>query len=392
MLTPAQMENLAEALLGIYEKIESDLLLNVASRFSVTESVPISGMTAWQTEKLNQLGALHQENVAVIARYSGKTEKEIAKLLAEAGYKAIEMDEKLYTKAFDKKLLPVAAGPARASAAIQQILSAAVGNAKQVFNLVNTTCLQSAQKAFTDIVNQAYLETSLGVRSYTDAIRTAVRDLADKGITGVTYTDKLGRTVNYHVDTAIRRSVLTSTSQTAGKIQLQRAAEWGNEFVEVSSHMGARPSHAVWQGKVYCLNGAKNGYADFKSSTGYGTVEGLKGVACRHDFYPFFEGLSEQTHKPYDIEENERVYKESQEQRAFERDIRQQKRRVLTAQAIGDQQTVLTAQLKLKENEAKLSGFLERTGRTRRADRQQVYGFGRAEASLASWAAKTTGA
>ena len=387
MLTQFQIEQMSAALLEIYQRIESDLLINVASRFSVLEGPPTSGMVAWQTDKLMQLGALNQENIKLIAKYAKKTEKEITTLLSEAGYKAVEYDESIYDKALEKGLLPVAAGPVRASAGVQQILDVAIGNAKSTLNLVNTTALQSASKAFTDIVNQVYLETSLGVRSYTDAIRSAVRDLADKGITGIKYS-KNGKTINYPVDAAVRRAVLTSTSQTAGKIQLERAKEWGSRLVEVSSHAGARPSHAEWQGRVYSLNGDTSKYPDFVSTTRYGEIDGLKGVNCGHEFYPFFEGLSEQTYEHYDEEENEQTYEESQQQRSLERDIRHQKRRILAADAIGDEQGKLAAQLKLKEKEAKLSGFIDKPGRTQRKDRQQVYGFGRSEASKATWANK----
>lgn len=392
MLTLKQIEGIAEAILDLYQRIESDLLLNVAARFSVLNGAPLSGMAAWQAEKLNELGALRAENIELLAKYSGLTEKAIVKTLTEAGYKAVEYDEGIYAKAYEKGLLPNAATPLRASEGVKQILNAAVGNAKNVLNLVNTTAVQSAQQAFMDIVNQAYLETSLGVRSYGDAIRTAVRALADKGITGASYI-KNGKTINYQIDTAVRKMILGSVSQTAGAVQMQRADDWDSNLVEVTSHIGARSSHAEWQGQVYWRKHPEKNYRSFENCH-YGEPGiGLKGDAfCQHDFYPFFEGLNEQKNKPYDIEENERAYQESQQQRGLERDIRQQKRRILTAQAIGDRPTMLTAQLKLKEKEAELSDFLAKTGRTRRADRQQVYGFGRSEASSASWAAKTTGA
>jgi hypothetical protein len=385
MLSPFQIERMSAALLEIYQEIESDMLLNIASRLSLDEPLSIS---EWQLAKLNELGAMNQENIKLIAKYSRRTGREIAQIFTEAGFKAIEYDEELYKKALEKGLLK-AAKPARASAGIQQILSGAIGNAKQAFNLINTTAMQSASREFLNIVNKAYLETSLGVKSYNESIRTAVRDLADKGITGVTYTDKKGRIINYQVDTAVRRSILTSTSQAAGKIQLQRADEWGSYLFEVTSHLGARPSHAIWQGGVYYRKGhAVEGYKEFESTTGYGTGEGLKGYNCSHDFYIFIAGISEQTNKPYDVDENARIYEESQIQRSFERDIRQQKRRIIMADGIGDEQGKLTAQLKLKEKQAKLDSFLNRTGRTQRANREQVIGFGRSEAASATWAAK----
>src|SRR5699024_4395985 len=102
-----------------------------------------------------------------------------------------------------------------------------------------------------------------------------------------------------HKDTlevAVRRAVLTGTNQTCAKLQLARTEEMGCEFVEVSAHAGARPEHALWQGKVYHIGGAVGldgvWYGDFEAATGYGTGPGLCGGNCRHNFYPFFPGMS----------------------------------------------------------------------------------------------------
>lgn len=68
------------------------------------------------------------------------------------------------------------------------------------------------------------------------------------------------------------------------------------EFVEVTAHEGARPTHAVWHGRVYHRGGAVvhdgERYEDFEVATGYGTGPGLCGWCCRHNFYPFYPGVS----------------------------------------------------------------------------------------------------
>lgn len=38
-------------------------------------------------------------------------------------------------------------------------------------------------------------------------------------------------------------------------LQLARMEEMDCEFVEVTAHEGARPTHAVWQGRVYHRGG-----------------------------------------------------------------------------------------------------------------------------------------
>ena len=64
-------------------------------------------------------------------------------------------------------------------------------------------------------------------------------------------------------------------------LQLARMEEMNCEFVEVTAHEGARPTHAVWQSRVYHRGGAvvKDGerYEDFEAATGYCTGPGLCG-------------------------------------------------------------------------------------------------------------------
>ena len=38
------------------------------------------------------------------------------------------------------------------------------------------------------------------------------------------------------------------------QVQLTRAKEMGVDLCIVSSHLGARPSHAEWQGKIYSID------------------------------------------------------------------------------------------------------------------------------------------
>ena len=44
-------------------------------------------------------------------------------------------------------------------------------------------------------------------------------------------------------------------NQTAAKMQAARADEMGCDLVETTAHMGARPEHMEWQGKVFSRSG-----------------------------------------------------------------------------------------------------------------------------------------
>jgi hypothetical protein len=370
MITAEQILAMSSGLIDIYQSIEEDLLINVCKRFNA--DVENKSISNWQMDKLSQLGAVKKSNIAIIAKYTKRTEKEITDIITKAGYKTLDYDEQIYQQAFSKGILKYSPLPLNASPAIQQAIIAATNNTREYFNTINTTALESANQAFLDVVNTSYLKVSTGVSDLSSAVKTSVRDLADKGITGVTYMSKAGRVTHTNVDVAVRRGIVTSTSQSAGVLQETRAKDWGSNLVEVTSSASARPSHAAWQGKIYSLQGGTEQYPNLRAVTGYGTAGGLCGCNCSHTFYPFFEGISTQKYYPTDAKQNKIDYEESQQQRKIEREIRQQKRRAAAAEAAKDKDGVIAANAAIKAKQAEMRAFIKDTGRTRRSNREQI--------------------
>ena len=183
-------------------------------------------------------------------------------------------------------------------------------------------------------------------------------------------------------------------------LQLARMEEMGCEFVEVTAHEGARPTHAVWQGRVYHRGGAvvQDGerYEDFETATGYSTGPGLCGWNCRHNFYPFYPGVSVRNYTDDLLAELDARnipyggglytrYEITQMQRALERRVRKYKRRYLAEAAAGVDASQSAA--KLKAARQQLSAFLAETGEQMDGARTGVPGFGRREARQADAAA-----
>ena len=183
-------------------------------------------------------------------------------------------------------------------------------------------------------------------------------------------------------------------------LQLARMEEMDCEFVEVPAHEGARPTHAVWQGRVYHRGGAvvQDGerYEDFEAATGYGTGPGLCGWNCRHNFYPFYPGISVRNYTDERLAELDARnipyggglytrYEITQMQRALERRVRKYKRRYLAETAAGVDASQSAA--KLKAARQQLSAFLAETGERLDGARAGVPGFGRREARQADAAA-----
>lgn len=169
------------------------------------------------------------------------------------------------------------------------------------------------------------------------------------------------------------------------------------DLVETSAHAGARPSHALWQGKIFSRSGTSKKYPDFVSSTGYGTITGLMGINCIHSFYPFYEGISQRAYTDKELEkinnqtvtyngEKYKLYDATQIQRKMERDIRQNKREIAGYEGImmgsKDESIIEEARTRidskkeeLKQKQENLRDFIKQTGLTRDRTREQLKRF-----------------
>lgn len=368
MISETRIEELQSNLLKLYEEIEEDLLTNIAKRINFDDE--LGGTAAWQVRKLEELGAVTAENQRVIASKSGRTEKEVNDLFRKAGIESVTDDERIYKKAIDKGIIAGEVPAISRSEPIARILATEIQGATDAINLTNTRALQSARQDFLDIVNRTFIEVDTGISDYKSAIRRAVTRLADKGITGQTYVTDTGRVINYQLDAAVRREVVTSSLQSARQIQDARAEEYGSDLIEVTSHVGARPKCARDQGKIYSISGRSRKFPP-RSSTTEGDADGLFGVNCRHQFFPYFDGLSVKRNEPEPLRKNDKIFDESQVQRKLEVSVRKEKRRLIMLNEIGDTEGFERSAVKLKQKEAKLRQFKKDTGRTQQSRTQQ---------------------
>ena len=97
--------------------------------------------------------------------------------------------------------------------------------------------------------------------------------------------------MSINLDVAVRRAVLTGVNQTAAEMNLQYAKDQNCDYVETTAHAGARPEHAVWQGKVFCLSGTDPNtktsmkQQDMEQDQGY--VVGTAGITSMHSFLEY---------------------------------------------------------------------------------------------------------
>ena len=105
-------------------------------------------------------------------------------------------------------------------------------------------------QVYSGYLDAACYDIVTGAFDYNSVLRRVVTQLTNSGLRKIDYAS--GRADR--VDVAVRRAVMTGVAKLTHKITEYHMEQLGCEYVEVSWHAGARPSHSVWQGKVYKWN------------------------------------------------------------------------------------------------------------------------------------------
>ena len=366
-MDPLYFERLAESTVKIYEEIETQILINIAKALRKNKSLLTpDGYVVWQAEQLAMLDSLTQEHIQIIAKYAGMAPEKVKKAIEEAGKAGMNQYEDQLQQAAKEGILPTAPR-ATTSQALAEILLSYQNQAISRLNYVNTSMLSGSQQVYLDIVNKSVGKVLAGVQTADQAMRGAVREWSRFGIPVL--RDRAGR--KWSVEAYLNMNIRSTTSRVAREMQFQRMSEYGVDLIEVSSHLGARPKCAPYQGRIYSLSGKHPRYPAW-STTSFGDPGGLLGVNCRHVIYPFIEGITKKRFRPYSESQNEKMYKLQQQQRKLERDIRKAKRELRVMEALGDEQGIQEAKEKVRLRQAQMREFIAQTGLTRRRKREQI--------------------
>ena len=347
MLTPDYLQGAPAELEELFLRLEEDIIADICRR--IAKAGYLTDSAEHQVLRLRELGAETEYIKQKISEYSALSDEAVDRLFFDAA----QTSDEFYRKAYDKA--NVGYTPYEYNDFFQQAVTASVNQTKgELRNFTQSmgfsyrgsngqVRFHGAAEAYRDCLDYAYMQVMTGAVDHNTAIRNATRRLTEGGLQFVDYASG----VRCHADVAARRAVLTGLSQMTGKVSEHNAAELDTDIVEVDAHAGARPDHAQWQGKWYSLSGKSKKYPSLKAVTGYGTVTGLKGANCRHDFYPVIEGISEPSYTeeelknidPPPFEYNGKTYtyyEATQRQRAMERSMRKTKREILAADATDD--------------------------------------------------------
>lgn len=324
------LEQLPKPVDSLFKQMGDDVIKDILSRLEkVQEIIPSTDYQLWRLTQLGEHKSYIKKRLKELLKLSNE---EIDKLYKETIKEGYVRDKTIYDK------VGVDFIPYEENESLQMLIQACEEQTKGDFkNITQTMGFVingegiKEDAYFKNILNKAEIEIATGVFDYNTTIKQAVNQMVNSGV----------RTINYEsghkdrIDTAVRRAVMTGVQQVVGKISEDNAKNLGTDKFEVSAHATARPTHQVWQGRVY----TKQELIDI---CGLGEVTGLCGANCYHHYDPFIEGISVRKYTDKQLDQmNEEAnkkrifndkeytnYEATQRQRALERNLKGLKEKI----------------------------------------------------------------
>lgn len=392
MLDADYLFNVADDIVELYEQLNIFGINDICRRL-VNTDFQLTGSADWQYYILQQTGMSRAEINKQIAQITKKSEAAIKEIFEEASYLSHNADMSVYEKA------GITALPFSQSERMLRILDATYrATLGELHNLTMTTA-DVSQQLLINTLNETQWKVATGMQSKNQAVADAIEKVSADGI-DVMY----GSGVMRSIESVVRICVTTGINQACAQISLQNCESMGTDLVLTSSHPGARTGdgykgHVNWQGRVFSLSGNSKKYPSFKEECGYGLKQGICGINCRHSFFPYIDGVSQNQFERYDSEKDKAKYANQQKQRKMERDIRTTKRQLqgmqesMNATGETDVRDVLQEKYdrlayKLRTQKEKYNMFCADNKLVPQTERMKVAGFKRAQASKASGRAR----
>ncbi len=365
-------ERMINPLSDIISDIENDMLVDIINRIDNYDGV--KGSLKWYTDKLTELKLLDKNSKKIFENNKKYLERVIKDIAENCGYKVDNLDK--LQEYFKNGKIDINPMTLFESTSINKMINEAIKDTNNIMNLIQTKAIEGTNKAYKDILNKAYIEISSGIYTYTESIRRALDSYGKTGIKAAHYES--GGTLS--IESVVRRDVITRMNKLVGDTELEHAKDLGTNLVYVDQHLGARvrtkytkndyEAHDEWQGKKYMIDGSSEKYPNLKEVTGYGEMLGLKGLNCYHNMRPTWEW--EKIDDKLDSLKNKRVKDLADNMRAYERKIRELKRRKNIAKETNDINELKKINIKQKEINAKYNDWLKENKLTRDYNREYV--------------------
>lgn len=383
MFTPTEIEALPSAMEQLYRSLQLNIMSDLTERLK-TNVEEITSAADWQINRLYELGVSKDEIDSLIQSTLNVSDDEIDRIYDEVVKSGYARDEKLYAGK-GKEYIPYAENKQ-----LQQLVKAVKNQTKSEYrkitgslgfavrNADNTLSFTPLADFYQRTLDNGLMQIASGAVDYNTVLKKAVKAMTDSGLRTVDYASGWSN----RVDVAARRALMTGFNQVVAKVNEDNAEQLGTEYFEVSYHRGARPTHQVWQGRVYSKK-------ELETVCGLGTVTGLCGANCYHSYSPFIKGIDTPTYSEEELdrmneEENTpkeyngrqyTAYEAQQRQRQLETAMRADRQKIeLLTQGGADDDTITGAKAKYFQRQDEYVKFSKAMGLPQQWERITIDG------------------
>lgn len=384
MFTPSELEKMPKEIERIFSELEMRILEDIVRRIRINEEITRSA--DWQIYRLVQMGKSTEEIQKYIKKALNLTNREVNNLYEGAINQGYTRKKAIYEEVGADFI------EFKDNLELQQLIQATMDQTRgQIENITRTlgfAIQMNGKTVYTPFaqylqrtLDRAVMEITTGTFDYNSTLKRVVNEMTRSGIRTVDYNS--GRT--YRIEVAARTALMTGVNQVTNHIAERNARELGTEHFEVSWHATARPSHQLWQGRVYNKE-------ELRDICGLGEVTGLLGANCYHSYYPFIKGVSKRQWTDEELdkmnaEENKlktyygkkyTTYEATQYQRQLESSMRKQRQDIkLLRQGKADEEDLVKALAKYQGTMAKYRDFSNAINLPQQKERVYVDGLGR---------------
>lgn len=251
--TPELLDALPEELAELYRSLEATLLEEICSRLKI--SGELNEVTVQDIRALRSHGIDLGEIEKAIQRTANISRRELDKLLDDV----VERNQRYYTDLIDLAGVtkPETMVSVEDTWAIYEQTRQELRNLTRSMGFLvdNGRTMLPYARAYQWALDSAEMQVMSGAISYNQAIKSAVKQLADSGLRMVDYES--GH--RDHIDVAVRRAVMSGVNALCQRYAEQSMEYLDTNLVEVSAHIGARDidgpngweAHTKWQGRCF---------------------------------------------------------------------------------------------------------------------------------------------
>lgn len=361
MITENDMQSKADSIVNLYSNLQNEIFNRIIFylKDSNYKNVGKDNVLMWQTEQLSKMGMLTDDVIKMLSQVTGVAEKDIKQMVINSGLQVQgEMSSQLAELTHKSNVTP------NNHMLLNGILQQTFSDMNNVVNqslISRNVASNQALRTYQDIVNKSTVETITGLKTHEQAVFDNVVKWINSGIK-TNLVDKGGH--NWSLEGYSRMVINSTAHNTFNQVRLSTMSDYDVTLATMSSHASARPACAPIQGKIVNLVPESDERYDSRYDSiynhEYGKASGTQGANCRHELFPYIDGVSTNPFHHPNTQEAIKNGEIQQQQRALERRVRKDKQLLAAAKELNDEEGITRYKSNLNNHRSQIRDMVNK--------------------------------